>query len=148
MSDYIPVPVSAAKEITDQFEKSIAIIATWDQAHGLLHVTTYGVNESEKAWAASGGEIVAKALGSMPDQAIFFENYQKHCCVASGHVTFVPERECRGCGMTAAECEARPVGCGTFGREVEADSGPCCAQCFHQAVRCVAHPFSANGERL
>lgn len=63
MSDYKPVTVDAARQLAEHFEKSIVIISTWDEKHGLLHVTTYGVGARRKLNAATGGEIVEKALG-------------------------------------------------------------------------------------
>lgn len=62
-SPYEPVPVTAARAIATQFSKSQVIIIAWDQAHALVHTTTYGVSAEDKAHAARAGDICAKALG-------------------------------------------------------------------------------------
>ena len=64
--EYIPIPVHAAKNLSEKYAKSCVIIAAWDPVHGLLHTTTYGRNDTEREWAAKGGEIVARALGAEP----------------------------------------------------------------------------------
>lgn len=94
MSDqYQPIPTAVAKQIAERYNKSIVIICAFDPEHGMLHTTTYGASEQDKALAADGGEIAAKALGTMPDQATFYENYRKHCCLRSGHVTMNQDRQ-------------------------------------------------------
>lgn len=92
MTAYAPVPVEAARFIADTYAKSVVIVLAWDPVHGQLHTTTYGVDDQSKAWAADGGEIASKALGTMPNQATYFENYRGHCCVASGHAKILPEK--------------------------------------------------------
>lgn len=67
MTDYIEVPWSAAKEIAEKFEKNQVIIVTWDDAHKMQHVTTYGTSRESSAQAAQGGNFVKEALG-WPDR--------------------------------------------------------------------------------
>ena len=68
MSDrYVEVPISAAREIAESFEKDQVIVVTWDKAHGMMHVTTYGKTLEDCAQAAVGGNFVKKSLG-FPDE--------------------------------------------------------------------------------
>jgi hypothetical protein len=48
MSDYKPVPVEAAREIAEKYDKSIVIIFSHDPVHALMHTTTYGTNPQNK----------------------------------------------------------------------------------------------------
>lgn len=74
---YIPVPVKAAKEIAEKYDKAIVIVNTWDTTNGLLHTTTYGASEAQKLQAAKGGDIAAKALGADMPRADFYEDFRK-----------------------------------------------------------------------
>jgi hypothetical protein len=58
MSEYQPVPVSAAREIAAKFDKTMVVILAYDPAHQLTHTTSYGVSAFEKEQAASVGEPV------------------------------------------------------------------------------------------
>lgn len=77
MNDYKPVPVAEAKQIAERYDKSIVVIAAWDPVFGLLHTTTYGVSANDKDHAADAGVIVARALGTVPELAHFFEDFRK-----------------------------------------------------------------------
>lgn len=74
--EYKPVPVEAAQTIADQYGKSIVIVYSWDAQYGLLHTTTYGLGPQNKAWAAAGGEIGAKALGAVTELSLYSEDYR------------------------------------------------------------------------
>lgn len=63
MSKYKSVPISAAQNIADDFEKDQVIIVCWDKHHGRTHVTTYGRTIDDCRQAANGGNLVKKALG-------------------------------------------------------------------------------------
>ncbi len=76
MSNYIPVPVEAAKDIAERFQKSIVIIFAHDPVHGQIHTTTFGVSAQEKLWAAQGGEIATKALGGVTELSVEFQDYR------------------------------------------------------------------------
>ncbi len=76
MSNYKPVPVEAAQSIAEKYDKAIVIVCSHDPIHGLLHTTTYGTSPHNKAMAAQGGEIAARALGGLTDLAINFEDYR------------------------------------------------------------------------
>jgi hypothetical protein len=72
MSDYKPIPVETARDISKQFDKPVVIILAWDQAHNCCHTVTYGRNPKEKEWAARGGEMATAALGfSVPNKQNF-----------------------------------------------------------------------------
>lgn len=64
---YKEIPITAAKQIAEQFDKNQVIIVTWDDAHQMTHVTTYGISRQSSAQAAQGGNFVKEALG-WPDQ--------------------------------------------------------------------------------
>lgn len=64
---YKPVPISAAKKLAQDYAKDQVIILTWDAAHGMSHVTTYGRSVEDCAQAAEGGNRLKKALG-WPDE--------------------------------------------------------------------------------
>ncbi|MCL4295751.1 MAG: hypothetical protein KJ077_08490 [Anaerolineae bacterium] len=67
MTDYKEVPISAAQQIAEEFDKDQVIIVTWDAAHQVQHVTTYGKSRRDSAQAAQGGNFVKEALG-WPDR--------------------------------------------------------------------------------
>lgn len=64
---YRDVPISAAKQIAEEFDKDQVIIVTWDSAFGLTHVTTYGKSKGDSIQAAQGARFVKRALG-WPDK--------------------------------------------------------------------------------
>ncbi len=74
--NYKPVPVEAAREIAEKYDKSIVIVFSHDPVHGLMHTTTYGSDPQNKAWAAQGGEIATRALGGLTELATDFEDYR------------------------------------------------------------------------
>lgn len=78
MRKYKPVPVKVAMDIAKGFDKSIVVINAWDPVYGLLHTTTFGVEERDKQWAAQAGEITAVALGAGLDKAKYYENFRKN----------------------------------------------------------------------
>lgn len=67
---YKSVPITAAKKISDLYEKDQVIIVTWDKKYGMTHVTTYGKTIDDCRQAAMGGNVVKKALGWPPDQCV------------------------------------------------------------------------------
>lgn len=76
LPEYIPVPVELAREIAEAYAKCIVIIAAWDEQFGQLHITTYGASPEQKAWAASGGDIVRKALGAGARNHTVYQDYR------------------------------------------------------------------------
>lgn len=78
MSDYINIPIEAAKGIAEKYDKSEVIIVTWDQLHRRTHVTTYGCTIKDSEGAARGGNMVRKALG-WPDE-LCHEKVNRNMC--------------------------------------------------------------------
>lgn len=60
---HIPVPVEAARQIADRYEKTVVVILAYDPLSELIHTTTYGRGAQEKEVAAWAGEQAAKAVG-------------------------------------------------------------------------------------
>lgn len=77
MSEYIPIPVLAAKSLAETYQRDIVIISAWSREHKLLHTVTYGVSAADKVSAANGGEICAKALGMDLSRSQFNEDFRK-----------------------------------------------------------------------
>ena len=81
MSDYIPVPVPAAKQIADLYDKDQIIIISADIAHDKLHFTSYGVTATNKLDAARATKLIMKHHFGLevPDGTeapIGFENFE------------------------------------------------------------------------
>lgn len=62
-TDYKPVPVAVAAQIAEDFAKSRVVILSYDPAHELAHVTTYGTTAQDKVLAAQAGDCSAVAIG-------------------------------------------------------------------------------------
>lgn len=77
MSEYKEIPVEVAKQIAGSYGRDIVIICCWSHEHSLLHTTTYGIAPSDKASAARGGELCAKALGSNLTRMQDYEDFRK-----------------------------------------------------------------------
>ena len=84
MSEYAPVPVTAAKHIAETYAKSIVIICAWDDPHQLLHTTIYGVSPADKVNAAHGGETAARALSMDLDRQHKYEDFREEFDAARG----------------------------------------------------------------
>lgn len=67
VSRYRNVPIEAARQIANAFDKDQVIIVCWEKAHGKIHVTTYGKTVDDCTQAAAGGNLVKKTLG-WPDE--------------------------------------------------------------------------------
>lgn len=74
--EYQPVPVSIAAAIANAFDKSIVVINSWDDAHKVLHTTTYGVNAQQKEFAAAAGVITAQAMGASLPESVSYEDFR------------------------------------------------------------------------
>lgn len=68
LAAYRPIPISAARDIAEEYGKQQVIIVTWDAVHGLTHVTTYGDTVEACVQAAEGGNRVKAALGWPPEE--------------------------------------------------------------------------------
>lgn len=60
---YKTVPITAAKRIAKEYEKTQVIILCWDKQHNRTHITTYGVTKEDCKQAAEGGNKIAGWLG-------------------------------------------------------------------------------------
>jgi len=69
------IPVSVAKGIAEDFQKSQVIIIAFDPVSSLIHVATYGKEPFDKENAAAAGEICTKALGGDLSKKQTFEDY-------------------------------------------------------------------------
>ncbi len=61
------MPIVAAKEIANKYDKDQVIILTWDKKTGETWVTTYGKSIVDCEQAAIGGNKIKKFLG-WPDE--------------------------------------------------------------------------------
>lgn len=57
------LPITAARNIAEQYDQDQVILVTWDAVDGLMHVVTYGKTIKGCADAAAGGNLVKRALG-------------------------------------------------------------------------------------
>jgi hypothetical protein len=73
---YQPVHVTEARGIAERYQKRVVVITAWDEAHGRLHTTTYGVTAQDKLWAAELGELLSKAAGAAPDTRRVHEDFR------------------------------------------------------------------------
>lgn len=60
---YRPIPIAAAKDVAKKYTKDQVILITWDKAHAMMHVTTYGKTLEDCKQAAKGGNILKEHLG-------------------------------------------------------------------------------------
>lgn len=56
------IPIKAAKEFADKFEKDQVIILSWDKKTGSTWVTTYGKTKKDCEQAAHGGNEIKRML--------------------------------------------------------------------------------------
>ena len=75
MTEYKQVPVAVAKQIAEQFDKSMVVINAYDPVHKVTATTTYGVSPFDKENAAAAGEITATALGNDLSKKQTFEDF-------------------------------------------------------------------------
>jgi len=103
---YKRIPISAAKEIAKNYDKNLVVIVTWDAAHNLQHVTTYGRSKVECEAAARGGNLVKQALGWPPEECNAVPSRAK----AKSRVDPVEQPvyngdcDCSGCRMRTGQC--------------------------------------------
>jgi len=74
--DYKPVPVAAAREIAERFEKQVVVVFAIDDAHDKSHVTTFGADEQDKHLAAALGTLFSRVVGVKPIEQEFFEDFR------------------------------------------------------------------------
>lgn len=66
MSRYKRIPITAAMDISEKYEKNQVIIVTWDAVHHLQGVASYGKTKEECDQAARGAQLVQEALNWPP----------------------------------------------------------------------------------
>lgn len=76
MTEYVPVPVHAAKSLAETFRKSIVVILSLDRDHDLVNTTTYGKSARDKLVAAQWGETCAAAIGCDPTKKDYSEDFR------------------------------------------------------------------------
>jgi hypothetical protein len=76
VSEYIPVPVAAAKEIAEKHAKDLVVVISYDRAHDLLHTTTFGTDAQSKDIAAQWGDAIPKLLGCAVEASKWYEDYR------------------------------------------------------------------------
>lgn len=77
MSEYVPVPVDAARLIAHQYAKDVVVIVCQDSEHGQVHTTTYGKQPADKILAAELGPVLAAAMGGFMPEAKPFEDFRE-----------------------------------------------------------------------
>lgn len=76
MSEYLPVPVQAAKFLSERFRKSMVVILSFDPEFELTHCTSYGVQAFDKEQAAAIGErCVQEVCGGDLSRKVSFEDF-------------------------------------------------------------------------
>jgi len=73
--NYIPIPVEAAQELAEKYQKSQVLIVAVDPVHGLFHYTTFGVGAEDKVAVAHMADTVADII-SDGDTAKVFEDFR------------------------------------------------------------------------
>lgn len=73
---YIPVPVEAARQISQHCHKEIVVILAYDASFQTTHTTTYGYSPAAKDIAAVWGEQCNAAIGGDQDRSRIFEDFR------------------------------------------------------------------------
>lgn len=84
--NYVPIPVEVARQIGQQFKRQVVVIVAWEQAGGMLHVTTWGELATHKAWAARLGSILADSAGSDIAKMTSYEDFREPTASATNAV--------------------------------------------------------------
>lgn len=70
------VPVDAAKEVAEKFDKDIVVIVSYQEAGNMFHCTTYGDRPVHKIVAAQMGENCMRAAGADPVIKNTYEDFR------------------------------------------------------------------------
>lgn len=76
MSEYKPVTVAAARQISEAFDKQVVVIVCLDAKFDKTHTTTYGCRPADKVIAARLGEFLAQAVGCDMQQRNSHEDFR------------------------------------------------------------------------
>jgi hypothetical protein len=61
------MPIKAAKDIAEKYGQDVVIMVTWEKETGTTHTVSYGRTIADCNFAASGANMVRKALGFPPE---------------------------------------------------------------------------------
>ena len=76
MSEYQPVPVAIAEEISFRYAKDVVVIVCYDTEHNMFHTTTYGNSAEDKLHAADLGEVLCEAAGGVLREKVVYEDFR------------------------------------------------------------------------
>ena len=57
-----PIPVDAARQIADEYQKDVVLFLAWDEASDRTHIVTWGRRPSQKTTAAVAGDMIRGML--------------------------------------------------------------------------------------
>ena len=77
-----PIPVDAARQIADQYQKDIVLLVAWDQASSKTHVVTWGREPPQKTSAAAAGDMIRQML-RLEGAAEVYEDFRREGEAAS-----------------------------------------------------------------
>lgn len=76
MSEYKPVPVSAAAAIASDYEKAMVIVCAVDRTHDRTHFTSFGITTEDKYLAAELAEQFAAVSGHEMQAAVRWQDFR------------------------------------------------------------------------
>lgn len=77
MKTYLEVPVKEAKRISDEFDKDVVVILTYNVEHNLFHTTTFGrESDQNKLWAADLGDMMTLQAGADMTQKDVYADFR------------------------------------------------------------------------
>jgi len=110
---YVPVPVSAARDVAIAFAKDVVVIIAFDYAHEQINTTTYGVKADDKIRAAELGPVLAAAAGAVVTEANYSEDFRQPALRAEklDELLAAAEEVREGLNerISAAPADAKPV---------------------------------------
>lgn len=63
MAKYKRIPITAAENIADSYDKDQVVILAWDKTHNCVHAATYGKTKADCKQAADWSKLLLKASG-------------------------------------------------------------------------------------
>ena len=74
---YKPIPVDAARQLADDYEKDIVLFVGWDEASNTTNVVTWGRDPVQKQSAAIAGDTIREALKLGETSAQVHEDFRR-----------------------------------------------------------------------
>jgi hypothetical protein len=105
MADYVPVPVEAARQIGQTFQKGVVAIVSLDDVHQLIHTTTWGKSAEQKHVAATLGDRLAKAAGADLSQKTSFADFRDRSATEAAQDIDRLAEENRALRRLIADCQ-------------------------------------------